>query len=62
MEDWLSVIQAAELTNYHPERIRELLREEKVIGRKFASVWMVNRASLLAYVKNNKGKKRGPKT
>lgn len=63
MEDWLTVDQAAELADYHPERIRELLREEKIAGRKFSTVWMVDRSSLLAYVEqiNSKGKKRGPK-
>jgi excisionase family DNA binding protein len=61
--DWLTVNEAARLTSYHPERIRELIRDNKIVAQKFSIVWQVNRESLLAYlVKMQKlGKKRGRK-
>lgn len=63
-EQWLTVNEAAEISGYHPEHIRELLRESKVKGRKFGPLWQVERVSLLTYVRkiNGIGAKRGPKT
>jgi hypothetical protein len=34
MSDWLTVDQAAELLDYHPNYLRRLLRRGIVIGRK----------------------------
>ena len=60
---WITVSDATKLTNYHPETIRELVRDGKIEGRKISIVWQVNRESLLAYVENvgKLGKKRGRK-
>ena len=62
-EEWIAVSQAAEISGYHPEHIRELLREGKVKGRKFGPLWQVDRVSLLAYVRKAEklGAKRWPK-
>jgi excisionase family DNA binding protein len=62
-EEWLTTAQAAELSGYHPERIRELLRDGKIKGNKFGTVWQVNRTSLLFYIEamEQKGERRGPK-
>ena len=61
--EWLTVKDAAKLVNYHPERVRELIREGRVDAYKFGSVWAVSRKSLLAYVSraHKVGEKRGPK-
>ena len=62
--DWITTAQAAELSGYHPERIRELVREGQVEAQKFGTLWQVSRASLLAYVKaaqKSEDKRRGPK-
>ena len=62
-EDWITTEQAAELSGYHPDTIRELLRNGQVNGRKWGRDWQVSRASLLAYIRNvgKLGEKRGPK-
>lgn len=62
--EWLTVNEAAELSGYDPEHIRRLVRENEVKAQKFSIVWMVDRESLLAYMKKAKtwGKKRGRKT
>jgi hypothetical protein len=61
--DWLTVSEAAKLSGYHPERIRELMRDNKIIAQKFSIVWQVNRESLLAYLAKMQklGEKRGRK-
>ncbi len=61
---WLTVTEAAELAGYHPERIRELARDNQIEARKFSIVWQVNRRSLMAYLDKMKrrGAKRGPKS
>jgi len=63
MDDWLTTEQAAKLVRYHPEHIRELAREGRVKARKFGPVWMIDRASLLAYVEEigAAGQRRGRK-
>ncbi|MBE7433121.1 MAG: helix-turn-helix domain-containing protein [Anaerolineales bacterium] len=54
--DWLSVSEAAELSGYHPEYIRRLIRDGEIEARKFSIVWQVKRISLLDYIKNAKSK------
>jgi len=62
-ENWITTEQAAELSGYHPEHVRELLKAGNVKGQKFGQVWMIDRVSLLAYVRKSQklGAKRGPK-
>ena len=38
-EKWLTVNEAAELSGYHPEHIRRLIREGKIEAKKFSIVW-----------------------
>jgi len=63
-DEWLTVTQAAEISDYHPERIRELIREGKINAHKFGSVWAVHKTSLLEYLQKMEelGGKRGPKS
>ena len=60
---WITTSEAAKISNYHPETIRELVREGKVEGQKFGPVWQVSKQSLLEYLSNAEklGKRRGPK-
>ena len=62
-EDWLTINEAAKLTNYHEETIRELARNGKITGRKISVVWQVSQKSLLEYLEKVEklGGKRGPK-
>ena len=48
-EKWLTVNEAADLSGYHPEHVRRLIRQGSVTAKKFSIVWMVSRDSLLAY-------------
>ena len=63
-EEWLTVAQAAEISGYHPERIRELIREGKIDAHKFSTVWAVHKGSLLDFLQkmNESGGKRGRKS
>lgn len=60
----LTVSEAAKLSGYHPERIRELIRENKVTACKFSIVWQVDRQSLIDYLAKVQklGNKRGRKS
>ncbi len=49
--DWITTTEAAELSGYHSEHLRELIREGKIKAQKFGIVWQISRKSLLAYVK-----------
>jgi len=61
--EWITTSKASQISGYHPERIRELLRERKIEGQKFGSIWQVNRISLIAYLEKMQGlgDRRGPK-
>lgn len=50
-EEWLTVNQAAQLAQYHPEHIRRLVRQGKINARKFSIVWQINKSSLLQYLR-----------
>ena len=60
---WITVDEAAKLTEYHPEHIRRLIRQKRIEARKFATVWQVDKLSLFRYLDevNQLGDKRGPK-
>ena len=62
--EWLTVQEAAKLSGYHAETIRELIRDGAIIAQKFSIVWQVNRDSLLAYQSKAQklGDKRGRKS
>lgn len=64
IEIWLTVTQAAQFSGYHPERIRELIREGKISAHKFGSVWAVHKTSLIDYLQKaqESGEKRGRKS
>ena len=63
-EDWLTTKQATELSGYHPDHLRRLIRAGEIKARKFGEVWQVDRASLFTYMRKAEqaGDKRwGPK-
>lgn len=49
-DDWITTKQAADLSGYNVQYVRRLIRNGKVDARKFATVWQVNRQSLLTYL------------
>jgi excisionase family DNA binding protein len=61
--EWLTVGQAAKLSGYNEDHLRELIRAGKIKAHKFSIVWMVSRESLHAYLKKAQamGEKRGRK-
>jgi Helix-turn-helix domain len=60
---WIPIGAAVELSGYHAESIRKLVRAGKIKARKFGIVWQINRASLVSYLRGqaHQGEKRGPK-
>ncbi len=62
-DDWMSIRDATKLSGYHPDHLRTLIRQGRIEGRKVVIVWLVKRASLLAYLReqSKKGDKRGRK-
>lgn len=63
-EEWLTTQEAAELSGYHENYLRRIIRADKIEARKFGPLWQVNRSSLLAYLKDAQKAvdgRRGPK-
>ncbi len=62
-QEWLTVNEAAKLSGYNADHLRELIRDGKIKAQKFSIVWMVDRESLLAYKTKAQasGEKRGRK-
>ena len=64
LEEWLTTEQAAELSGYHPNHIRRLVRSGEVEARKWGQAWQISRQSLLVYLEaanQSDDQRRGPK-
>ncbi len=62
--DWITTAEAVNLSGYHVDHIRRLLKSGEVKGQKWGREWQVSRSSLLAHIHaaEKLGAKRGPKT
>jgi hypothetical protein len=63
IDDWITTREAVEISGYHPDHLRRLIRAGDVEARKFGIVWQVSRQSLLSYLKDaqdSTDKRRGP--
>ena len=63
-DDWLTTNAAADLSGYHVNYIRQLIRANKLTARKFGPVWQVSKQSLLNYLSQAEqadDKRHGPK-
>lgn len=63
MSEWITTGEAVTLSGYNAEYIRRLIRRNKVAARKFATVWQINKRSLLTYMQETEqsgDKRRGP--
>jgi excisionase family DNA binding protein len=62
-EEWLKTTEAAEISGYHPNHIRRLIRAGEIEARKWGAALMIHRQSLLDYLERaeSQGGKRGPK-
>ncbi len=63
-DDWITTQEAAELSGYHVNYLRKLIRRGDIRGRKVSIVWLIDRQSLLDYMAQaaeSEDKRRGPK-
>ena len=52
LSDWVTTKEAAELSGYHVQHIRRLIRSGKIEAKKWGRDWIVNRGSLLLYIEH----------
>ena len=63
-DDWITTKEAAQISGYHPERIRELVREGKIMARKWGPAFQISNRSLKEYLESavkTEDKRFGPK-
>ncbi len=63
-EDWITTQEAAELSGYHVNHLRRLIRAGDIQARKLSFLWLVSKQSLLDYMaraNDSDDKRRGPK-
>jgi excisionase family DNA binding protein len=62
-DELITTAEAADISGYHPEYIRSLLKEGRIEGNKFGPIWQVRKTSLTEYLEkmDGKGSRRGPK-
>jgi len=58
-KEWITTTDAAQISGYHVEHIRRLIRGGHVNARKWGKEWMVDKQSLIDYQKQEN--KSGPK-
>ena len=51
-ENYVTVAEAAERLNIHPESVRRLIRGGKLPARKFANAWLIEKATLEQFASN----------
>ena len=64
-DDWITTQEAAELSGYHADHLRRLIRAGEIRAKKLSFLWLVHRQSLLDYMaqaEQSDDKRRGPKT
>jgi excisionase family DNA binding protein len=64
-DEWLTTEQAAELSGYHVNHLRRLIRANAIYAKKLSFLWLVHRQSLLDYIaqaEQSDDKRRGPKS
>jgi len=49
-EEWITTADAAEMSGYHVNHIRRLIRQGDIQARKFGPTWQVNRQSFVDYL------------
>lgn len=50
LADYITTDEAADISGYHVNYIRRLMRAHKIKGRKAGVVWLIERDSLQAYL------------
>jgi excisionase family DNA binding protein len=58
LADYLTVKETAEALNYHPEHVREMLREGRLRADKKSGIWLVYRDAVEGYREAVKGKSK----
>ncbi len=62
--DWLTVQEAAQLSGYRADHLRELIRDRKLDAQKFGPLWAISRQSLMTYMDEalkSPDRRHGPK-
>lgn len=49
-EHWITTNEAEEISGYHINHIRRLIRQDRIVAKKFGPIWQVSKSSLLAYL------------
>ncbi len=52
--DWISTTEATELSGYHPEYIRQLIRQGEIQANRKGTMYWIDRGSLLSYLQKAK--------
>jgi len=58
-EEWITTTEAANISGFHIEYIRRLVRGGTIVAKKWGREWMVKRSSFDEYLASEK--KPGPK-
>jgi hypothetical protein len=63
-DEWLTIQQASQLSGYHAEYLRIIVRAGKLDAHKFGPVWAISKNSLLLYLQSaekSDDRRHGPK-
>ena len=50
MPDWITTAEAVDISGYHSDYLRRLMREGKIAGEKKGQMWWIDRDSLQSYL------------
>ncbi len=63
--NWITTAEAAELSGYHPDYIRQLIRQGKIKADRKGTMFWIDRSSLFSFVRHaekakSKDQRHGP--
>jgi excisionase family DNA binding protein len=64
MPTWITVNEGVELSGYHADHLRRLIRAGEITAVKKGNAWWVDKESLVAYIEDAResgDNRRGPK-
>lgn len=65
--EWISTDEAAKLSGYHPDYIRQLIRRGEILANRKGTMFWIDRSSLLAFLRKakraqTKDRRHGPRS
>ncbi|MGD0794305.1 MAG: helix-turn-helix domain-containing protein [Dehalococcoidales bacterium] len=60
LDDYLSVVEAAQVLGVHPGTVKRLCRESRLVAKKIHNTWLIRSDTLHSFARGYKGRRGRP--